>query len=84
MAPETPPATDPRIEARIDIELRMLADAVELVRRGASARVTLGGLTFGDQLLWRARAMATTHGLDAYALYGTDKTTGTDLVIERP
>ena len=84
MAPETHPATGPRIEARIDIELRMLADAVELVRRGATARVTLGGLTFGAQLLERAQAMAAAHGLSAHALYGTDESTGTDLVVERP
>jgi hypothetical protein len=72
------------IDARIDIELRMLADAVELVRRGASTRVTLGGLEFGDQLLLRAQEMAERCGLEAHALFGTDESTGTDLVIERP
>ena len=56
MAPETPPATDPRIEARIDIELRLLADAVELVRRGASTRVTLGGLVIALALNGRGFA----------------------------
>ena len=69
---------------RVDTELRMLADALELVGSGASERVTLGGLEFGDQLLARARALAARAGLSVVALYGTDETSGTDLVIERP
>jgi hypothetical protein len=84
MPSDGPRPPDAQTEARLDIELRMLADAVELVRRGASARVTLGGLTFGEQLLDRARVMAAAHGLLAHALYGTDESTGTALVVERP
>jgi hypothetical protein len=75
---------DPILSTRIDIELRMLRDAIELVASGASARVTLGGLQFGAQLLPRARGMAARDGLAARALYSTDETAGTDIVIERP
>ncbi len=75
---------DPSLSTRIDIELRMLTDAIELVASGASARVTLGGLRFGAELLDRARGMAARKGLTARALYSTDETAGTDIVIERP
>jgi hypothetical protein len=75
---------DPVLSTRIDIELRMLMDAIELVASGASARVTLGGLQFGAQLLPRARGMAARDGLVARGLYSTDETAGTDIVIERP
>ena len=75
---------DPAITDRVDIELRMLADALELVRSGASERVTLGGLQFGDQILPRARTLAARAGLSAIPIYGTDETAGTDIVIERP
>ncbi len=69
---------------RVDTELRMIVDAVELVRSGASARVTLGGLQFGDQLLVRARKLAESAGLRVVPVYATDETAGTDLVIELP
>jgi hypothetical protein len=75
---------DPALTWRVDTELRMIADAVELVRSGASARVTLGGLQFGDQLLTRARKLAESAGLRVVPVYATDETAGTDLVIERP
>jgi hypothetical protein len=74
---------DPAITWRVDTELRMLADAVELVRSGASERVTLGGLRFGDQLLPRARSLAARAGVSAVGVYGTDESAGTDIVIER-
>lgn len=76
--------TDPALTGRVDIELRMLEDALELVRSGASERVTLGGLQFGDQILARARKLAARAGLSAIPMYGTDETAGTDIVIERP
>jgi hypothetical protein len=75
---------DPIVSTRVDIELRMLIDAVALVTSGATERVTLGGLQFGAQLLPRARGMAIRSGLVARALYSTDETAGTDIVIERP
>jgi hypothetical protein len=75
---------DAALTWRVDTELRMIADAVELVRNGASTRVTLGGLQFGDQLMGRARNLAASAGLSAIAIYGTDETAGTDIVIERP
>ncbi len=78
------PLPDAALTWRVDTELRMIADAVELVRRGASVRVTLGGLQFGDQLLMRARKLAASAGLRVIPVYATDETAGTDLIIERP
>ena len=75
---------DHALAGRVDIELRMLADAIEMVRSGASERVTLGGLRFGGQILTRAQALAARDGLSAIPIYGTDETAGTDIVIERP
>ncbi len=83
MPPRSDPATDPALHARVDIELRMLADALDLVRSGATERVTLGGLEFGGQILDRARLLADRDGLSASPIYGTDETAGTDIVIER-
>jgi hypothetical protein len=78
------PLPDAAFAWRVDTELRMIVDAVELVRSGASARVTLGGLQFGDQLLIRARNLAASAGLRVVPVYATDETAGTDLIIERP
>jgi hypothetical protein len=71
-----------RLTARLDLELRLIADAVELVAHGSSPRVTIAGIRFGDELLERARAMAALAGLRASGLYRTDES-GSDLVIER-
>lgn len=71
------------LTARLDLELRLVADAVELVGHGASQRVTIAGIRFGDELLERARVMAARAGLRASGLYRTDES-GSDLVIERP
>jgi len=84
MADQTRLSRNDPLSDRVDVELRMLAGAVELVRIGTTRRVTLGGLQFGDQLIDRARTMAGRAGLQVHPLYGTDESGGTDLVIERP
>ena len=71
-----------RVTARLDLELSLIADAIELVRRDSSQRVTVAGIRFGSELLERARALAAQAGLRASGLYGADES-GTDLVIER-
>lgn len=72
-----------RLIARLDLELRLVADAVEVVAQGRSARVTIGGIRFGDVLLVEAQRMAAAAGLVALALYSVDESWA-DLVIERP
>ena len=79
------PLPDAAFTWRVDTELRMIADAVELVRRGASSRVTLGGLQVrGPAPGPGPPKLAESAGLRVVPVYATDETAGTDLIIERP
>jgi hypothetical protein len=71
-----------RIERGLQAESDLIRDAVQLVASGASPRVTVAGLRFGDQLLERARAMADAGHLRLVPRWSADES-GVDLVIER-
>ena len=69
-------------EATFERELGLVRDAVAIVASGATARVVLGGLRFGDQLIEPARRLADGTGAHVVPLWTTDEG-GVDIAIER-
>jgi hypothetical protein len=76
----TPP--DTVIPASVERELTLIADAIALVRGGASTRVVVAGLRLADQILPRARMMASEAGVRVVPLWGADEHL-TDIAVER-
>jgi hypothetical protein len=74
--------TEARIEGTLRSESDLIRDAVKLVASGGSARVTVAGLRFGDQLLEQAREMAEGRGVRVVPSWSADEV-GVDLVVER-
>jgi hypothetical protein len=74
---------DHSVEAQLDRELSLIRDAIALVDGGASPRVVLAGLQFGDRLIEQARRMAAASGVSVVPLWTTDER-GADIAIERP
>ena len=64
---------DETVSQTIDHELDMIRSAIAMVQSGATTRIVVANLHFGDQLLPRARALAATHGLRAMPLWSLDK-----------
>ena len=64
---------DETVPQTIDHELELIRTAIAMVRSGASPRVVVASLSFGDQLLPRARALAAMSGLRATPLWSLDK-----------
>jgi hypothetical protein len=64
-------------------EMGLVRDAVMLVASGHSSRVVVAGLTFGEDLLPPARALAAEQGLRIRARWTADEV-GASLVVERP
>ena len=64
---------DQTVPETIDHELELIRAAIAMVKSGASQRVVIASLQFGDQLLPRARALAAMAGLRATPLWSLDK-----------
>jgi hypothetical protein len=71
-----------KVERTLDLEIGLVRDAIALVARGASPRVTVAGLRLSAQLLGPARELAAGVGLHVTPLWHTDED-GLDIVIER-
>jgi hypothetical protein len=68
--------------AAIERELQTVRSAIDMVASGASRRVVLAGLRFGESLLRPARRMALGTGTRIVPLWNTDESGG-DLAVER-
>jgi hypothetical protein len=79
------PPTDRTAEivpAVLEREMRMIREAIAVVASGASARVLLANLHFGEELLDRARRLADDAGLAVVPMFRAGE--GADLSVERP
>jgi hypothetical protein len=65
----------------LDQERRLVNEAILLVASGASARVTVGGLRYGEEILDASRALAASSGIRLVALW-TDDEHGADIAVE--
>ena len=61
------------IPAELDDQQRLVAEAILLVSRGGSPRVTITGLRDGDGIVVASRALATTNGVRLIAMPAADK-----------
>jgi hypothetical protein len=68
-------------ERQIDRELGLVADAIAMVASGASPRVTVGGLRFGDAILAAAERLAREAGVRIVPQWPADES-GIDIAVE--
>lgn len=71
-----------RVGRALEREMGFIREAIEMVARGASPRVTLAGLRFGQALLATARGLATEAGVRLVPLWKPDDA-GADIAVER-
>ena len=79
---QSPDQSDPRVGRALEREMSLVREAIEMVARGASPRVTLAGLRFGQALLASARGLATEAGVRLVPLWKPDDA-GADIAVER-
>ena len=72
----------PSMRRTLDQELALVREAVAMVAAGASPRVIVGGLRFGEQLLEPARGLAAEQGVRIVPLWMPDDA-GVDIAVER-
>ena len=70
------------VERQLDRELQLVADAIAMVSRGASPRVTVAGLRLGNALLEPAERLARTAGVRIVPRWSADEA-GVDITVER-
>jgi hypothetical protein len=78
---ETRHSPDAALEHQLDPELRLVADAIAMVARGASPRVTVAGLGLREAGLERARRLATAAGVALVPLMN-DAGSGLDVSVQ--
>lgn len=66
----------------LEIEMRLVRDAIAMVASGGSPRVILAGLRFGEALLASGRLLATEAGVRLVPLWMPDDA-GADIAVER-
>lgn len=66
----------------LEHEMNLVREAIAMVARGASARVTVGGLHFGEVLLTTSRGLAAEAGVRLVPLWMPDDA-GADIAVER-
>jgi hypothetical protein len=71
-----------RVQRTLDQEFALVRDAIAMVASGASPRVTVASLRFGEQLLEAARHLAVASGVRIVPLWTADEA-GADIVVER-
>jgi hypothetical protein len=81
MGPGRQPSVRGDVERTLDQELGLVRDAITLVARGASRRVVVANLRFGDQLLARARQLAREARVRVVPLWMPDDS-GADIAVE--
>lgn len=64
---------DAIVPLTIEHELHMIREAVAMVASGRSQRIVLASLQFGNELLPRAQAIASSAGVRASAVWTLDK-----------
>ncbi len=71
-----------RLGRALDREMRLVREAIAMVAGGASARVVVGGLQLGEELLGTARGLAEAAGVRLVPLWMPDDA-GVDIAVER-
>jgi hypothetical protein len=70
------------VPATLEQEMRLIREAIAMVASGASPRVVLAGIRFGETLLDSGRRLALDAGVRLVPLWRADEA-GADLAVER-
>ena len=70
------------IERQLDREMDLIREAIAMVAGGASPRVVVAGLHFGEALVIPGRALAAEAGVRLVPLWTADES-GADIAIEQ-
>jgi hypothetical protein len=70
------------VPATLEHEMRLIREAIAMVASGASPRVMLAGIRFGETLLDPSRRLALEAGVRVLPVWRADEA-GADLVVER-
>ena len=70
------------VQHQLERELRLVSDAIAMVAGGGSPRVTIAGLSLGDQVLEPARRLARQAGVRIVPQWTADES-GVDITVER-
>jgi len=70
------------VSGTLEREMRLIREAIAMVASGASPRVVLAGIHFGETLLDPARRLALDSGVRLVPLWRADEA-GADIAIER-
>ena len=79
---DQPTGSAEQVARTLEHEMNLVRDAIAMVASGASRRVVVGGLRFGETLLAPARGLAAEAGVRLVPLWMPDDT-GADIAIER-
>ena len=71
-----------RVGRTLEYEMTLVREAIGMVASGASPRVVLGGMRFGEELLVPARGLAAEAGVRLVPLWMPDDA-GADIAVER-
>ncbi len=71
-----------RVERKLEYEMNLVREAIAMVANGASPRVVVGGLRFGEALIAPARGLATEAGVRLVPIWMPDDA-GADIAFER-
>jgi hypothetical protein len=71
-----------RVGRTLEHEMNLVREAIAMVAGGASRRVVVGGLQFGEALLTTARGLAAEAGVRLVPLWMPDDA-GADIAVER-
>jgi hypothetical protein len=70
------------VGSALDQEMRLVTEAIAMVASGASPRVVIAGIRFGEAILAPGRRMASNAGLKLVPIWRADES-GFDVAIER-
>jgi len=79
---QTAPEFAARVGRTLETEMSLVREAIAMVAGGASPRVTLAGLRFGEVLIVTARGLAIEAGVRLIPLWMPDDA-GADIAVER-
>jgi hypothetical protein len=71
-----------RVGRTLEYEMNLVREAIAMVSGGASRRVIVGGISFGETLLVRAQGLAEEAGVRLLPMWIPDRA-GADIAVER-
>ncbi len=71
-----------QVQAQLDREIELVRGAIRMVASGASTRVTVAGIRFGEAVIRICRPLATSADVVIEPIWGAEET-GADVVVRQ-